>query len=450
MVFSMLPVSALATNGESTDVTNNGDTGLSVTDQPQEGSAVPTADEPSTVAVDGYLYVNCDYNSSTEGYGVTKFSNYAGAYAYATANNTSATIVIEKTNTLSGNTFDNNHKNYSRLAVVIEDGATMGNAASKWDMTYPVTVKAGGKLTCARPLSASVSYIHIKNTLTVGEAGSDKKAVVDFLSDSYQDCDISIRYNGKVIVNNADFKVQDLDAQGAFTITNSNVYIDGAFASATSLFYATTLNNSTMTVKGNQISGGISDFAGGTSNQLGNVKLNNSSLMIESGATKVTANVTATNSDITVNNLTVNTGKTVNLNEGSTLATTGEAPVLNGTAKVMIDGEKAVLSEDGTFVPAPSPIAQIGDKGFATLADAIAAAQDGETIVLLSHIEVSQTVVVPAGKTITLNLNGKSITSTVAQGFEAVALTNSGNLTITGKAPSPAPTVLSTMIWMPI
>ena len=110
----------------------------------------------------GYLYsqellVNCDYNSSVEGYGTTKFSNYAGAYAYATANAKKATIVIEKTNTISGNCFEDNHKNYSNLKVVIKDGATMGNALSKWDMTYPVTVEPGGTLTCARPKTASVS-----------------------------------------------------------------------------------------------------------------------------------------------------------------------------------------------------------------------------------------------------------------------------------------------------
>ena len=182
------------------------------------------------------LLVNCDYNSSTEDYGTTKFSNYAGAYAYATANATTATIVIEKTNTLSGNTFDNNHKNYSKLAVVIKDGATMGNALSKWDMTYPVTVEPGGTLTCARPISASVSNIHIKNKLIVGAKGNNsKKAYVDFLSDTYQDCDISIRYNGSIEVYNADFKIQDLDAQGKLTIEDSKVEVDGAFASATFL-----------------------------------------------------------------------------------------------------------------------------------------------------------------------------------------------------------------------
>ena len=70
------------------------------------------------------LLVSSDYNDSTEGYGTSKFSNYASAYAYATANAKNATIVIEKTTTLSGNTFDNNHKNYSKLAVVIKDGKT--------------------------------------------------------------------------------------------------------------------------------------------------------------------------------------------------------------------------------------------------------------------------------------------------------------------------------------
>ena len=310
------------------------------------------------------LLVNYDYNSSTEGYGTTKFSNYAGAYVYATANAKTATIVIEKTNTLSGNTFDNNHKNYPGLAVVIKDGATMGNALSKWDMTYPVTVEPGGTLTCARPANASVSYIHIKNKLIVGAKGATKKAVVDFLSDSYQDCDISIRYNGSIEVYNADFKVQDLDAQGKLTIEDSNVEVDGAFASAT--FFATTLTNSTMTVKGNQISGGLSDFAGGTSNQLGKVTLNNSSITIKDGDTKVAANVTATNSEIDVKSLTINSGKKLTLEDGSTLASesltsNGTIALINGSTidaeeivsggTVTIDGVEATIEDNVLYYP---------------------------------------------------------------------------------------------------
>ena len=348
---------------------------------------------------DNNLYVNCDYNSSTEGWGVTHFSNYAGAYAYASVNNKTATIVIEKTNTLSGNTFDNNHKDCSKLAVVIKDGATMGVASSKWDMTFPVTVEPGGTLTCARPKTASVCYIHIKNTLTVGAQGSAKKAVVDFLSDSYQDCDISIRFNGKVLVYNSDFRVQDLDAQGALTIEGSDVYVDGAFASAT--FYATTLTNSTMTVKGNQISGGISDFAGGTSNQLGNVKITNSTLTIEEGTTKVAANVTVVGSTLDFANLTVNSGKTVKLDDASTLA--AENVTLVGSAKVT-QGEGSNASAYFN--------AKIGETAYATLEEAFAAAVEGDTIVLLADATPALTSQRAITKAAFIDLGGKILTLT--------------------------------------
>jgi len=403
-----------------------------------------TVTNESKAVSDNNLYVSCDYNSATEGYGTTKFSNYAGAYAYATANGkTNATIVVEKTNTLSGNTFDNNHKNYSKLAVVIKDGATMGNAASKWDMTYPVTVEPGGTLTCARPKSASVSYIHIKSTLTVGAEGATKKAVVDFLSDAYQDCDISIRYNGKVIVNNADFRVQDLDAQGTLTVTNSDVYVDGAFASATS--FATTLTDSTLTVKGNQISGGISDFAGGTSNQLGNVKINNSTLTIEEGTTKVSANVTVSgDSNVSVDNLTVNSNKKITVNDtakievgtltnNGTIAASATATVFanavseGSTGKVTIDGVDAELGNNGQFGVS---VAKIGTQGYETLQAAIDAAAMGDTIVLMNGVVITDTLTVAAGKTVTLELNGKTISQTKAQTTGYQMILNDGNLTI--------------------
>ena len=367
------------------------------------------------------LLVNCDYNSSTEGYGLTKFSNYTGAYTYATTNSkTSATIVIEKTNTLSGNTFDNNHKNYSKLAVVIKDGATMGNAASKWDMTYPVTVEPGGTLTCARPKTASVSYIHIKNKLIVGAKGATKKAYVNFLSDAYQDCDISIRYNGSIEVYNADFYVQDLDAQGKLTIEDSNVEVDGAFASATSTLLPTTLTNSTITINGNQISGGLSDFSGGTSNQLGNVKINNSTLTIKEGDTKVAANVTATNSTIAVNNLTVNTGKTLNLNEGSTL--NAENITTAGTGSVKIDGKPAPIIDGAMYVPVSN---------FAALKAAVEA---GKNVQLTDDITTTSAIKTE-GITSVIDLYDKTLTIGAGDNKfndESNVTIKNGNVNITG------------------
>ena len=92
------------------------------------------SDSATTLANESEIYVSADYNASTEGWGTTRFANYASAYGYATANAKKATIIVEKTTTLSGNTFDDNHENYTNMAVVVNDGATVGNALSKKDL----------------------------------------------------------------------------------------------------------------------------------------------------------------------------------------------------------------------------------------------------------------------------------------------------------------------------
>ena len=69
--------------------------------------------------------------------------------------------------------------------------------------------------------------------------------------------------------------------------------------------------------------------------------------------------------------------------------------------------------------------AMIGDISYATLAAAITAAQNGDTIKLLK--DVTETVTIPKDKTLTLDLNGKDIT--VSSGC---AIVNKGKLTVTG------------------
>ena len=54
-------------------------------------------------------------------------------------------------------------------------------------------------------------------------------------------------------------------------------------------------------------------------------------------------------------------------------------------------------------------VAQIGSTGYASLADAIAAAKDGQTVKMLNNTKVTQEIYF-SGKTITLDLNGKIIT----------------------------------------
>ena len=55
-------------------------------------------------------------------------------------------------------------------------------------------------------------------------------------------------------------------------------------------------------------------------------------------------------------------------------------------------------------------VAQIGSTGYASLADAIAAAKDGNTVKLLDNVDLTETLIIK-DKTITLDLNGKTISN---------------------------------------
>ena len=80
--------------------------------------------------------------------------------------------------------------------------------------------------------------------------------------------------------------------------------------------------------------------------------------------------------------------------------------------------------------PVP-PVATIGGVEYSTLADAIAAVQDGETITLLADVTLAERVTIPADKILTIDLNGKSISMEESIIATAYAINNLGNLTIT-------------------
>lgn len=76
------------------------------------------------------------------------------------------------------------------------------------------------------------------------------------------------------------------------------------------------------------------------------------------------------------------------------------------------------------YYVAAKPVAAIGAINYATLADAIAAAKDGETVKLLA--DVTESVTIAADRTLTLDLNGKTLNA----GKASEALTVTGHLTI--------------------
>lgn len=73
-----------------------------------------------------------------------------------------------------------------------------------------------------------------------------------------------------------------------------------------------------------------------------------------------------------------------------------------------------------------------------TLAAAVAAAEADETITLIADVELTETLTIPAGKTIALDLNGKTISQTKEQTAGYQMILNDGNLTIDDSSESKA------------
>ena len=96
-----------------------------------------------------------------------------------------------------------------------------------------------------------------------------------------------------------------------------------------------------------------------------------------------------------------------------------------------------VASGTVSALPAEQAAASVGVKNYKTLTDAISAAQNGDTVVLKQ--DVTESVTVPAGKEITLDLAGKNIQSNDATSRNAVTV--EGKLTVKDSTAATAPEV---------
>ncbi len=122
-------------------------------------------------------------------------------------------------------------------------------------------------------------------------------------------------------------------------------------------------------------------------------------------------------------------GKTleVTLANGSVIAAKGTVTIGAG-ATFTADATSDVTSNNKSIF-----VAKADGIKYASLAEAIAAAQDSDTVTLLSDIELAQTITVANGKKITLDLNGKTISQEKACSESYQMINNKGNLTITGE-----------------
>lgn len=100
------------------------------------------------------------------------------------------------------------------------------------------------------------------------------------------------------------------------------------------------------------------------------------------------------------------------------------------------EGWKTVEKENDTWVVEPAdPVAAIAGENYYSLKSAVAAAVDGQSteIILLDNVILKEALRIPAGKSIVLNLDGKSISQTTECTASYGMIENYGSLTITGE-----------------
>ncbi|MBR4523226.1 MAG: hypothetical protein IKO64_03200, partial [Kiritimatiellae bacterium] len=101
-----------------------------------------------------------------------------------------------------------------------------------------------------------------------------------------------------------------------------------------------------------------------------------------------------------------------------TYAPTGAYVGESKTQTITVAGNTESVSAPAEYVIVPA-VAQVGSTYFATFAEAMAAAQDGDTVTLLAPLALSSTVTLD--KSVTLDLNGNNVTATDCRAFHVTA-----------------------------
>ena len=77
-----------------------------------------------------------------------------------------------------------------------------------------------------------------------------------------------------------------------------------------------------------------------------------------------------------------------------------------------------------------TPVLAIGSKKYFTLQEAVNAAKEGDTLTLLDDISLAETLTIPAGKALTFELNGKTVSGTHGAEYAMIHVQNGANLTV--------------------
>ena len=111
-----------------------------------------------------------------------------------------------------------------------------------------------------------------------------------------------------------------------------------------------------------------------------------------------------------------------------------EGNTFNGNNAIAFNlGTGTTLEEKNNTDNTKCVAAKVGSTYYYNVAEAINAAEDGATVKVLRDHTCKVGATVAKGKTLTLDLNGKTITGTDSSTGSYALITNQGNLTVTGK-----------------
>ena len=209
-------------------------------------------------------------------------------------------------------------------------------------------------------------------------------------------------------------------------------------------------NWKTAEIEGGEIEGNVytwayvekgTEFAGETTISGGKITGDVAAVNYDGGSAKPQVEVTG-NAEITGEIKTSNYDNgayTTKKNDETAKITVSGGKFTTAPAEEYIDpsAEFDVTSGTVSAIPAEQAVVSVGAKNYKTLAAAINAAQNGETVVLKQ--DVTESVTVPAGKEITLDLAGKNIQSNDATSKNAVTV--EGKLTVKDSTAATAPEV---------
>lgn len=285
----------------------------------------------------------------------------------------------------------------SRMGLVIKNGTIENTSTGSKDATSAIYVTGGGTTTLENvTLVSNKSGLYVCNSIT-------------------NTASVTVNIGKGTVTNGTEFGVFiEGQIKGSGTkLPQITLNINGGTINGAKDGVKVTSNSKPSTVKTN--------ITGGTVSSVNIISLRSTypaTLEISGGTVEGTLTCNGP-SEITVKDGIFN-GEVKMLDTTGTITISGGTFAVKPSQSFCANGYVPTVNEDGTYtVQKADMAAEVGGTGYATLAEAIKAAKGGDTVTLLDDITLTSAQSI--SKQLTLDLNGKTITSTAANTIKLVA-----------------------------